>query len=213
MVKGYWNKPEATAEAFRAGWFHTGDVGYLDEDGYLYIQDRVKDMIISGGENIYPAELENVLAGCPEVQEAAVIGVPDERWGERPLAIIVPRAGAEQRITAEVLRAHLQASVDDGTLVSWAVPDQYLFIHELPRTSVGKIDKKALREAVFEQRWLSGEELLAALDPAALAKKTALAGLEQSLASDPLAPFWPLKRWRPRKVRTGDFMTLFPWTL
>jgi fatty-acyl-CoA synthase len=121
-------------------------VANVDEYGYIQIVDRIKDVIKSGGEWIVSLELENLLSLHDYVQEAAVIGVPDERWGERPLAIIVPRAGAEQRITAEVMRAHLQASVDDGTLVSWAVPDQYLFSHELPRTSVGKIDKKALRE-------------------------------------------------------------------
>jgi fatty-acyl-CoA synthase len=91
-------------------------------------------------------ELENLLSLHDDVQEAAVIGVPDERWGERPLAIIVPKVGSEHRITAQVMQAHLQASVDDGTLVGWAVPDHYMFSRELPRTSVGKIDKKALRE-------------------------------------------------------------------
>jgi fatty-acyl-CoA synthase len=146
LTPGYYKDPDRSQELWAGGWMHTGDVANVDEYGYIQIVDRIKDVIKSGGEWIVSLELENLLSLHDYVQEAAVIGVPDERWGERPLAIIVPRAGAEQRITAEVMRAHLQASVDDGTLVSWAVPDQYLFSHELPRTSVGKIDKKALRE-------------------------------------------------------------------
>ena len=89
-MKGYWNMPEETAKAIRPdGWFRTGDAGYLDADGYLYIHDRVKDMIVSGGENVYPAEVENVLMAHPAVADVAVIGVPDERWGETPKAIVV----------------------------------------------------------------------------------------------------------------------------
>ena len=90
---GYWNLPEATARTIRDGWLHTGDAGYLDDDGYLYIYDRLKDMIISGGENIYPAEVESALFGHPAVADVAVIGVPDEQWGEAVKAIVVPKPG------------------------------------------------------------------------------------------------------------------------
>ena len=105
IMKGYWNNPEATAQALRDGWLHTGDICTWDEDGFITVCDRKKDMIISGGENIYPAEVENVLAASPEVQEAAVIGVPSPKWGETPLAIVVPAPGASP--TAQSLRAFL----------------------------------------------------------------------------------------------------------
>ena len=102
VMKGYHGKPDETAQTITDGWLHTGDAGYLDEDGYLYLTDRVKDMIISGGENIYPAEVENVLYEHPALREAAVVGVPDERWGETVLAVVVPRPG-EQVDPAEVI--------------------------------------------------------------------------------------------------------------
>ena len=95
VMKGYYGRPDETAETITDGWLHTGDAGYLDEDGYLYLTDRVKDMIISGGENIYPAEVENVLFAHPGIREAAVIGVPDDRWGETVLAVVVPRPGVD----------------------------------------------------------------------------------------------------------------------
>ena len=92
-MKGYWNRPDATAEAIVDGWFHTGDVGVQDEDGYFYVVDRKKDMIISGGENIYPAEVEDCLYQHPGIAEVAVIGIPDPRWGELVRAVVVPRPG------------------------------------------------------------------------------------------------------------------------
>ena len=104
VMKGYWNRPDATAAAIDAeGWFHTGDVGYLDEDGFLYIADRVKDMVITGGENVYPAEVESVLYEHPAIAEVAVFGLPDERWGEAVVAVAVLRPGAA--LTLEELRA------------------------------------------------------------------------------------------------------------
>ena len=124
---------------------HTGDVATVDEYGYLQIVDRIKDVIKSGGEWIVSLELENLLSLHDAVQEAAVIGIPDERWDERPLAIIVLRPGTKEQISAEVMREHLSKYVTDGTIASWAVPDKYVFVDELPRTSVGKIDKKVLR--------------------------------------------------------------------
>src|SRR6266849_8468515 len=103
VMKGYWNRPDATAETLRGGWLHTGDVGHLDEDGYLYITDRKKDMIISGGSNIYPRELEEVSCTHPAVLEVSVVGVPDEKWGESVKALVVPRPG--MTVTeAEIIR-------------------------------------------------------------------------------------------------------------
>ncbi len=139
MMKEYWNNPEATAETLRDGWLHTGDICTWDSDGFVTICDRMKDMIISGGENIYPAELENVLAGCPEVQEAAVIGVASKKWGETPLAIIVPAAGTSP--TPESLKAYCREN-----LAGYKVPQLYELVDALPRNPSGKLLKPQLRE-------------------------------------------------------------------
>jgi len=139
LMKEYWNKPEATAETLKDGWLYTGDICTWDTEGFITICDRKKDMIISGGENIYPAELENVLAGCPEVQEAAVIGVASEKWGETPLAIIVPAPGTGP--TAESLKAYCKQN-----LAGYKVPQLYELVDSLPRNPSGKLLKPQLRE-------------------------------------------------------------------
>ncbi len=138
MMQGYWNNPEATAETLVDGWLHTGDLCTVDEDGFLTICDRMKDMIISGGENIYPAELENVLAACPEIREAAVIGLKSDKWGETPLAIIVPAAGTSP--TQEYLKAYCKEN-----LAGYKVPQIYKLVDSLPRNASGKIMKQELR--------------------------------------------------------------------
>ena len=94
VMGGYWNEPRETAAALDAGWYHTGDMGHADADGYLYVDGRCREMIISGGENIYPAEIENVLAGCARIAEAAVVGRPDARWGEAVVAVVAPARGS-----------------------------------------------------------------------------------------------------------------------
>ncbi len=139
MMLGYWNKPEATAEALRDGWLYTGDLCTLDEDGFITICDRKKDMIISGGENIYPAELENVLAGSPEVMEAAVIGIKSEKWGETPLAIVVAAPGTSP--SPESLKAYCREN-----LAGYKVPQLYELVDALPRNPAGKLLKPQLRE-------------------------------------------------------------------
>ncbi|MFK7977257.1 MAG: long-chain fatty acid--CoA ligase [Halioglobus sp.] len=139
MMKEYWNNPAATSETLRDGWLHTGDICTWDAEGFVTICDRMKDMIISGGENIYPAELENVLAGCPEVQEAAVIGLASEKWGETPLAIIVPAPGTQP--TPESLKAYCKAN-----LAGYKVPQLYELVEALPRNPSGKLLKPQLRE-------------------------------------------------------------------
>jgi acyl-CoA synthetase (AMP-forming)/AMP-acid ligase II len=140
VMSGYWNRPDDTAHAMLPdGWFRTGDGGYLDEEGYLFLTDRIKDMIISGGENIYPAELENVLVGMPGVSDVAVIGVPDQRWGETPRALIV-RDCDTTLSTQEVIeycRVHL-ARYKCPTSVDW--------VDSLPRTPSGKVMKHVLRD-------------------------------------------------------------------
>jgi fatty-acyl-CoA synthase len=146
LTPGYYKDIQLTGELWAGGWMHTGDVANVDEYGYIQIVDRQKDIIKSGGEWIVSLELENLLSLHAEVLEAAVIGVPDRNWGERPLAIIVPVEGAKERIAPEEMRAHLERFVNDGVITKWAVPDRFIFVDALPKTSVGKIDKKALRE-------------------------------------------------------------------
>jgi len=139
VMKGYWNMPEATAEAIvEGGWFRSGDAGYLDADGYLYIHDRVKDMIVSGGENVYPAEVENVLMAHPAIADVAVIGVPDEKWGETPKAIVVRKAGVE--VTEQDI-----ISFCKERMAKFKCPTSVDWIDVLPRNPSGKILKKDLR--------------------------------------------------------------------
>jgi len=145
LTPGYYKDPERSEELWAGGWLHTGDVAHVNEQGYVQIVDRMKDLIKSGGEWIVSLELENLLSLHEDVLEAAVIGVPDEKWGERPLAIVVPKQGAEGKITAEGLRAHMEKFVTDGVIATWEVPDHYVVVKEIPKTSVGKIDKKVLR--------------------------------------------------------------------
>lgn len=135
----YWGNEAATGEALRNGWYHTGDIGTRDADGYFYIHDRKKNMIISGGENIYPAEVERVLHGHPDVAEAAVIGRPDPKWQEVPVAYVVRRAGSE--CTAEGLIAHLS-----GQLARFKVPREVVFVESLPRNALGKVQHFMLKE-------------------------------------------------------------------
>jgi fatty-acyl-CoA synthase len=143
VFTGYWRNPEATEEAFRGGWFHTGDLGYLDPDGYLYIVDRLKDVIISGGENIASLELERVLYEHSSVREAAVIGRPDPRWGEVPIAVVAVKVG--QELTEAALLEHCEAS-----LARFKLPRAVHFVDELPRTPTGKVLKRDLR-ALYER--------------------------------------------------------------
>ncbi len=140
VCKGYWRQPDKTAAAFTAdGWLRTGDLGLREPDGYFTLKGRSKDLIISGGYNIYPPEVELVLAEHPAVQASAVIGCPDEEWGERVTAVIIPRDGFE--VSADDITAHCKAR-----LVNYKVPRHVLFVEELPRNSLGKIQKAKLRQ-------------------------------------------------------------------
>jgi fatty-acyl-CoA synthase len=138
ITPGYWNKPQATAAAFTDGWLHTGDAARLDDEGFVYIVDRWKDMYISGGENVYPAEIENVLFQLPQVADAAIIGVPNERWGEVGMAIIVRKAGRALE-EGEIIRHCL------GKLAKFKVPQSVAFVDVLPRNATGKVLKRELR--------------------------------------------------------------------
>jgi acyl-CoA synthetase (AMP-forming)/AMP-acid ligase II len=146
VMKGYWNNPEATRAAFfPGGWLRTGDAGYVDEQGFVYVYDRVKDMIVSGGENVYPAEVENALFGHPAVADVAVIGVPDPRWGEAVKAIVVPRPGAGA--SADEIIAHARARI-----AGYKLPKSVDFVDALPRNPPGKILRRVLREPYWEGR-------------------------------------------------------------
>jgi fatty-acyl-CoA synthase len=139
VMLGYWNRPDATDEALAGGWMHSGDVATADADGYVTVVDRIKDMIISGGENVYPAEIESALYEHPAVELCAVVGTPDARWGEVPRAVVVLRAGAAA--DADGIRAHLR-----DRLAGYKVPRHVDFADDLPRTGSGKVLKAALRE-------------------------------------------------------------------
>ncbi|MEM7252693.1 MAG: long-chain fatty acid--CoA ligase [Pseudomonadota bacterium] len=139
IMKEYWNNPEASAETIRDGWLHTGDVALIDEDGFITIHDRVKDMVISGGENVYPAELENVILSHPDVVEVAVIGQPSERWGESPFAVVVKRDDA---LDEAALLMYC-----DGKLARFKMPKGVGFVDAIPRNPTGKALKWKLREA------------------------------------------------------------------
>ncbi|TVQ44627.1 MAG: long-chain-fatty-acid--CoA ligase [Gammaproteobacteria bacterium] len=143
LMKGYWQNPEATAAALREGWFLSGDAGYVDEEGYVYIHDRIKDMIVSGGENVYPAEVENALFSHPDVADVAVIGVPDERWGEAVKAIVVPRT--DSGLTAEALIAHARERI-----AGYKLPKSVDFVAALPRNPSGKVLRRELRRDYWE---------------------------------------------------------------
>ncbi|TNE57006.1 MAG: fatty acid--CoA ligase [Alphaproteobacteria bacterium] len=143
IMKGYWNKPDATKEAVVDDWFHTGDAGFLDKDGYVFIHDRVKDMIISGGENVYPAEVENALFAHPAVADAAVIGVPDEKWGEAVKGIVVLKPG--ENASAEDIIAHTRTLI-----AGFKTPKTIDFIDALPRNPSGKVLRRELRAPYWD---------------------------------------------------------------
>ena len=140
MMKGYLDNPEGTASAFwENGWYRSGDIGVLDPDGYLYIVDRLKDLIITGGENVYPREVEQAIYKRPEVLECAVVGLPDKEWGERVAAYVIPKPG--QEIDPSQLKSFLKAS-----LSPFKVPKEYIITNELPKSPAGKILKRELRD-------------------------------------------------------------------
>ena len=143
LTQGYLKAPENSEALWRGGYLHTGDVASIDPDGYVKITDRIKDVIKSGGEWISSLELETLISRIEGVGECAVIGVPDEKWGERPLALVVPASGAD--ITPQAVREHLEALAAEGRISKYAVPDRVEIVESIPKTSVGKIDKKVLR--------------------------------------------------------------------
>jgi acyl-CoA synthetase (AMP-forming)/AMP-acid ligase II len=143
----YWNRPEATAEAFRNGWLHTGDVGRMDEDGFFYILDRKNDMLISGGYNVYPREVEEVLLAVPGVIEAAVVGLPDEKWGDRVHAVIAGRDGLD---AASVL------AYAAGKLAGYKRPKSIEIWTTLPKSGANKIMRRTIRDQIIARDRAAG---------------------------------------------------------
>jgi long-chain acyl-CoA synthetase len=146
FMREYWKKPDATAEAFRDGWYHSGDAGYIDPDGYLFLVDRVKDMIVTGGENVYSVEVENAIAAHPAVEQVAVIGIPSEKWGEAVHAIVVVRAGAT--VTESDIVEHTREWI-----AGFKVPKSVEIRTEpLPLSGAMKVLKRELREPYWAGR-------------------------------------------------------------
>lgn len=143
VIREYWRLPDATAESITGGWLHTGDMGYIDEEGYLFLVDRRKDMYISGGENVYPAEVEDTLMGFEKIADAGVIGIPDDKWGEVGLAVVVPTPGVE--VSEEEVIEFCR-----GKLAKYKIPKRVAFVEALPRTATGKILKKELKAQFIE---------------------------------------------------------------
>lgn len=145
LTQSYFKEPAQSEALWSDGWLHTGDVGYVDPEGYLHITDRIKDVIKTGGEWISSLELENIISEHEAVNEAAVIGVSDEKWGERPLALVVLKPHYRGKVSEETLKAHYQQFVTQGVIPKYGVPSRILVVDSLAKTSVGKLDKKALR--------------------------------------------------------------------
>ena len=155
VMLGYLNRLEATKETLAGGWLHTGDVGYADEDGFIFLVDRLKDMIISSGENVYPREVEEAITQYPGIREASVVGVADRLRGQAITAFLVLQEGAQ--CNPKELRRYLL-----GRIAPYKVPREYFIIQELPKTSLGKVRKNILRqqaEEILQQRRMSGRSL------------------------------------------------------
>ena len=151
LTKGYFKVEERSKELWRGGWLHTGDIAYRDEDGYFKITDRLKDVIKTGGEWVSSIEIENMISQCPSVAQVAVIGVPDEKWGERPVAFVVHKNPENKDEAHTVCKNTLMTFVEAGKIEKWAIPDRFIVLDDIPKTSVGKIDKKVLRKLYAEK--------------------------------------------------------------
>ncbi len=150
LTQGYLKEREKGAELWQGGWLHTGDMASIDPQGCVEIKDRIKDVIKTGGEWISSLELESLISEHPAVMSVAVVGIADEQWGERPMAMVVCEAG--QYLDRKLLETHLQAFVDGGRINKWAIPKQFKFVADIPKTSVGKINKKLIRESELSAR-------------------------------------------------------------
>jgi fatty-acyl-CoA synthase len=145
LTQGYYNNPEGSEELWAGGYLHTSDIAVVSAGGYVHITDRIKDVIKTGGEWVSSLQIEDLITQCSGVEDAAVIGVKDDRWGERPLAIVVKGSGSDE-MTDAVVKSHLKVFADKGIISKYGIPEKIIFVAELPKTSAGKVNKKALRE-------------------------------------------------------------------
>jgi fatty-acyl-CoA synthase len=152
LTQGYFKEPRKSEDLWADGWLHTSDIGYIDANGYLQVTDRLKDVIKTGGEWISSLELEDILLQHEAVSEAAVIGVPDDKWGERPMGLAVLKSGFKEKVTEQDLKAHFMEFVNKGVISKWGVPDRVLFVDALPKTSVGKLNKRGMRSQFVKQQ-------------------------------------------------------------
>ncbi|HET7098426.1 MAG TPA: fatty acid--CoA ligase [Casimicrobiaceae bacterium] len=152
LTQGYLGEPERSEELWRGGWLHTGDVGVIDTEGYLKIVDRIKDVVKTGGEWVSSLDVEDLILRVRGVAEVAVVGVPDDKWGERPVALVVVKQGTDTQPTEDLVRKHVASFADKGTVSRYAVPDRVYFVDAIPKTSVGKLDKKVIRAKLAESQ-------------------------------------------------------------
>ena len=146
LTQGYFDNPEGSEQLWAGGYLHTNDIAVVSPGGYVHITDRIKDVIKTGGEWVSSLQIEDLITQCGGISEAAVIGVKDDRWGERPLALVVKDAAFADGVTDFAVKTHLKVFADKGVISKYGIPEQVLFIDSIPNTSVGKIDKKVLRE-------------------------------------------------------------------
>jgi fatty-acyl-CoA synthase len=152
ITQGYLKETERSEELWAGGWMHTQDVGWINEEGYLQITDRNKDVIKTGGEWLSSVQIEEILSQHPAVSEVAVVGMPDEKWGERPYALVTIRAELAGKVSEDELKSFFKTFVDEGTISKWAVPERVLMVDTIPKTTVGKLDKREMRKGLLEQR-------------------------------------------------------------
>jgi len=145
LTQGYLGEDERSEELWRGGWLHTGDVGAIDDEGYLRIVDRLKDIVKTGGEWVSSLAIEDLILRMPGIAEAAGVGVPDDKWGERPVALVVPKAAEGAAPSEEAVRRHVAHFADEGLISRYGVPDRVHVVDAIPKTSVGKLDKKEIR--------------------------------------------------------------------
>jgi fatty-acyl-CoA synthase len=151
LTQGYLGEPERSEELWRGGWLHTGDVATMDAEGYVKIVDRIKDVVKTGGEWVSSLDIEDLILRVPAIAEAAVVGVPDDKWGERPVALVVSRAEQAVQPTEDAIRMHVAQFAEQGVISRYAVPDRVYFVDAIPKTSVGKLDKKVIRAMLLKQ--------------------------------------------------------------
>jgi fatty-acyl-CoA synthase len=146
LTQGYFNNPEASEQLWAGGYLHTNDIAVITPNGYVHITDRIKDVIKTGGEWVSSLQIEDLISQCRGVKEAAVIGVKDEKWGERPMALVVRDSESTKEVTDLDIKAYLKTFAEKGMISKYGIPEKVLFVDQLARTSVGKINKKELRE-------------------------------------------------------------------